>query len=382
MKQSDTLVKNSALVASILAVASAFLIVIFVFLAEIGCIIPRQIPLAIVTESAVKDYDGTALTAGFKITRGELIEGHSIEYVSQAQLIEVGRSPNEIEVRVVDRTGADVTNRYNINIKFGSLVVNKRPISIRTGSVKKIYDGTPLECTAYNITRGSVVPEHEIVVKTNASLTSVDTIPNEMTFSVVDGEGDDISDYYDISCQFGTLCVQGMPLFIETNSDNKIYDGVPLQNDEWNLLSGELDKGDSLVVIEKTVFDRVGVVDNVIRFNVVNTSGKDVTDKYNITFKYGTLTVTPKPLSIQMGSISQQYAGTPVYCHEYTMVSGELCEGHTMTVVGTSKSGVGSAFNDMVSYNVTATRSDGTKYDVSSCYKVSYVAGIITVLAP
>ena len=379
MKRSEKLVKDYGLVAGVVSVAVAFLIVVFVLLAEIGCIYPRKIEITVATDDSTKIYDGTELTGGYSITYGKLIDGHKLEAISKSSLVDIGEIENNIEFIVVDSTGADVTNRYKIKYKYGKLSVTARPLSFKADNGEKHYDGTPLECPRGNIVYGSLVKGHTMHVKDYAQYTEVGEYTNTVSIYIIDTAGNDVTEYYDITTTPGKLKVHGIRLNISTGNLTKIYDGQPATNSEWSLTSGKLDAGDELRVVEVLNFDGVGTVDNVIAHVVIDKNGYDVTNKYDIKYQYGKITVTPVSISIITGSTVEKYTGKPIGCNTYSMVSGTLCDGHSLSITGRTRSNVGMTYNDVLSYTVTATMPDGTKKDVSNCYTLTYTSGTITV---
>ena len=466
MKLSEKLVKVSASVAGVCAIASAFLLTVFVLLAELGMIHPRQISITVTSETVHEEYCGKAISGGLNITRGALADGHEIQILSQPALTEVGAVENEIAYIITDVTGADVTARYLVTESWGTITVQPRSLGVETVNAKKIYDGTPISGEKTQITWGSLVTGHTLVADHYASLEKVGVVDNTASIRILDAVGRDVSGYYSVELKCGTLTVNPRPLTIATESAKKNYDGKPLKNENyqikggslveghkievdhttvldrvgfvdnqiklrildtagadvtdqygvkaswgrleiegryvkivtesadkiydgtplsaplWRITGGSLAAGDKLVLVDATSFDDVGKVDNVIRFAVKNANGEDVTDTYGISYSYGTLSVSPKTLSIQMGSGQKSYDGQPLYAHTYKIIAGSLCPGHTLTVTGKGRTDVGMTENDMVSYSIVATLADGTKKDVSKCYQVTHLAGTLKITAP
>ncbi len=463
MKPSEKLVKASVYVAGILAVASALLIIFFIVLAEIGCINPRKIKLVAVTESAIKQYDGEPLVGGVELTYGELVEGHRLEIINQSKLVKVGNTENIVEFLVVDSTGADVTDlydielitgdltvkkreisiksvseskrydgtplqydkysvyggslakgdkisvlssttldevgtvenvleysiiskngedvtdQYNIKEKWGDLTINKIPITIKTDSASKYYDGIPLECKQYSITSGSLISGHSLHLDEWTTLDAVGTANNIMSFNVYDKNDVDVTKWYNITILKGKLTLEGRVITIKTGDANKEYDGTPLSNPNWILKIGTLYPGDKLVAVEYTNFDGVGAVDNVIRMAVIDQNGSDVSKKYEFDYAYGTLSVTPRKITVMTGSASKIYDGTPISCNTYNITSGSLCKGHTLSIVGRTRAQVGVSSNDIISYSIKVKLPDGTQKDVSECYQITCLPGNLIV---
>ena len=83
-----------------------------------------KIKITIKAGTTVKNDDGTTITnASFKLTKGSLKEGHSIQSVTiVGSQTGVGQSPNEItNVVIVDANGEEVTDYYNIDLEKGKL---------------------------------------------------------------------------------------------------------------------------------------------------------------------------------------------------------------------------------------------------------------------
>ncbi len=83
-----------------------------------------KIQITIKAGTTVKNDDGSTITnAGFKLTKGSLKEGHSIQSVTiVGSQTGVGQSPNEItNVVIVDANGEEVTDYYNIDLEKGKL---------------------------------------------------------------------------------------------------------------------------------------------------------------------------------------------------------------------------------------------------------------------
>ena len=379
MKPTEKIAKFAPFVAGIVAVAAAVLLVVLILLAEIGAIVPRLIPLGLESRDRTKTYDGTPLQGSLVITSGALAEGHRIKILSQTTITTVGEAQSEIDFIIVDETGADVTNRYNVSLQTGTLTVKPTPITVQTGSASKAYDGKPLTQPTFTRTAGSLAPGHVLVVAGSTELTGAGIVPNEMSLRVVDEQGKDVSFLYEIDVVPGRLTVTGRPLTIKTGGSNTIYNGTAVSCHEYEVTSGELLAGHRVVADSYTSFEGVGSVNNVIRCRILDASGNDMTNIYNLKYAYGMLTVTPRHISIEMGSISKIYNGQPVYNDTYTIVSGELVGGHVLSVTGNRRTEVGVTPNDMVSYTIIATLPNGQKVDVSSCYKVAYSAGTITV---
>lgn len=338
----------------------------------------RAIKLA--SDSASKVYDGKPLEHPKLIDKSKnLAEGDYIEILSAPSLQEPGSIMNNISYRILSKNGEDVTDQYSVSQNSGTLRINPVPLVIRSGSASKRYDGTPLSCEEYTISKGALINGHSLVITSSTKITTAEEVENDLKFVIRDADGNDVSGRYDIQLNKGTLRVDGISLTIKTGSLTKEYDGIPAESDEWSLAQGTLPAGHRVQLVESTSFDGVGSVDNVMRFVVVDRNDIDVTNQYTITYAYGTLSVTPRKLTVETGSDKKIYDGKALVCSKYTLTSGELCPGHTLTLVGTGKTEIGSYDNRPVSYKISESMSDGTVKDVTSCYQIAFVYGKLNI---
>ena len=328
MKPSDKLVKTSAYVGGILAVACALLLVILIVLAEFGCIHPRKMRLGVELSSISKVYDGTELSGSVKITHGKLANGHRIEIISQSSITKVGTVKNEAEFVILDDTGADVTELYNIYVEQGDLTITKRKISLTCPSDSKAYDGKPLTANSFTTKeQNKLAVGDRIEYLSWASLSEIGEIKNDIEFVILSANGENVTDQYEISKKTGTLRVSRRPLSIESQSKRKTYDGKPLECAEFRILSGSLLSGHSFHVQKSTKLTAAGSVPNKLECVVLDEKGNDVTHCYNLSQNTGTLSITPIMLSVSTGSAKKFYDGTPLECRDYRLVSGTPLSG-------------------------------------------------------
>ena len=154
------------------------------------------------------------------------------------------------------------------------------------------------------------------------------------------------------------------------------YDGTAHFSEDFSVVG--LASGHRIQTFNVTKLTRVGVATNeVAGILVYDSLGNDVTTMYKMEYTYGTITVTPRSITIETGSASKVYDGTPLQCDTYSVTSGALAEGDqigeivltgTQTEHGRSQNGI----SDLVIYD-----RDGT--DVTACYSIEVVAGTLTV---
>lgn len=117
---------------------------------------------------------------------------------------------------------------------------------------------------------------------------------------------------------------------IESISASKVYDGTPLTANGLGIVEGSLLPGHRLSVVDSVAFTNVGIRDNTLRVKILDENGNDVSKEYLIGYEYGTLEIVSKTMTIETGSATKPYDGTPLICHDYTQEG--LLPGHTISI--------------------------------------------------
>lgn len=358
----------------------------YIITVEAGSLSIDKRPVKLVPTSLTRVYDGTRLTGGYQIDEGSAVDGHVFEVELSGESWRIGKGkamPYYIDkVTVLDAEGADVTAYYDVDHSGeGILEITPRPLYLKTESASMVYDGTVLTAPAGFIVldRGpdTGLAEGETLTSEEAeelngrvlpAITNVwegegwqsgkdGTIRNVQTAIVV-YDGVPVTDNYEIHYEeYGTLTIIRRRITLETPSVERIYNGeslfalcdlLPLANEG----DGKLADGQSLEIISiseyTNVFDVVGgrrngeEGNNVQRVAVYDGNENNVSENYEITYRYGTLTVSPRPIKLRTESLERVYDGTPLHALSpesawggrlFEVVSGEtglydLVEGH------------------------------------------------------
>ena len=117
---------------------------------------------------------------------------------------------------------------------------------------------------------------------------------------------------------------------IKSISASKVYDGTPLTATGLEIVEGSLLPGHRLSVVDSVAFTNVGIRDNTLRVKILDENGNDVSKEYLIGYEYGTLEIVSKTMTIETGSATKPYDGTPLVCHDYTQEG--LLPGHTISI--------------------------------------------------
>ena len=259
--------------------------------------------LQIMSNTATKPYDGTPLTCQeYTIISGELPAGHIIVPSYPTSITDVGTVENVISATINDAKGNDVTANYDIVTSSGELTVTKRSISLQSASAEKIYDGTSLTGESYSVLSGELVVGHIVYPTFSASITNAGTILNEFVVVIEDKLGNDVTQNYNVTLLSGSLTIFPAQITISTGSAIKAYDGTPLTNPTWEIITGSLPETDNLITQMNSSITKVGAIDNDLVATVQNKLGVDVTRNYEFTFVKGTLTIISKNISLYSAS--------------------------------------------------------------------------------
>ncbi len=275
-------------------------------------ILPRNVVIS--TQGDTKIYDGTPLKFWlYGVTQGSMVEGHVIIPTEYSEITDVGSCDNRWSAwKVLDTEDNDVSKNYNISISlFGTLKVEKRPITVTTLSDSWVYDGSAHSAVGGFVSSSSVVNGHELAVTSGSSIIEPGSIENIGSVKIMQGDKD-VSSNYEITVENGILTVTKRHLTVITSSLNVYYDGTPHGSDAYELSvsSDTLMEGHELVVRgEYPTLTNVGSIKNTISFEVYG-DGEKLNKYYEIAYVYGDITVKPRRICITSASASKVYDGT------------------------------------------------------------------------
>lgn len=265
--------------------------------------------LTVALPDVTKTYDGKFTNLGeYTFSEGTLISGHKLElefnqYVNACK--EIYRPKT---YKVIDADGNDVTSNYKIDFIGGNLTINPAPISVKVGDGTFVYDGTAHENNEFILTSGTLIDGHQLKAEKINPTTMIDvgSYENNLAFSVVDGANNQVSSNYDITVTKGTITINKRPIVIATADIEVPYNGdyTVMNYDAATLVGGTLPTGHYINIIPKVYvgIEIDGSCNNELEVKINDSNGIDVTSNYDITFKYGKVTVTKGSLKIKTDS--------------------------------------------------------------------------------
>ena len=315
-----------------------------------------------------KIYDGTPLSNDdYEITKGQLAYEDTLHISKSLSITDPGKIIDERKIYITNKDNVDVTHLYEIKKNDPIFIVDKRPLLISTSNHEKEYDGLPFDLS-YEIKDGSLLEGHHIN-ETFAfkDLQDVDTRNNDINIQILDNENKDVSRFYDIKYEIGTLKINKRKVHIKTASESKIYDDKILFNKNYEFLDNtSLAKDEVLDITKYNAINDVGKVENAFEFNITR-FGRIVTDNYDLTINNGELRVDKRPLQVTIQKTSKVYDGYPLSITSFD--TDNLLDHHVAAIINNdsiTQVGTINADNFAIDiFNVNNGISQNTNYDVS-----------------
>ena len=335
--------------------------------------------VTITAGSVIRIYDGKPLRMKESVITG-LPDGYSIEATIIGSRTDVGVQKTEVEsYRVYDPSGEDVTEYYpNLNLVDGTITIKPAPLTVRTGSAEKVYDGT--ELTNEEASIAGLVNGETAAVTASGTLTDAGSADNGYEIAW----GSAKSKNYTITEELGTLTIEPLALQISMGETNPTYSGSmyvpnPVFSYGNGAHAGENVYGTRLRSME-IVYRYSLFTGDSLEFTVTG-SGSDAgsyTLATGVSFSGSAsnfilpeiteyaIEIQPALLTIQSGSASKPYDGLTL-TNEKVTVTG-LKGGDSVSAVATGEiKNVGSAVNeftvdwgDVNSANYALTEEKGT----------------------
>lgn len=333
--------------------------------------------IVITSNSATKVYDGTALEQT-NHTTSNLASSDTTTVVSNSQLITVGSIDNVISVKITN-SGIDVTSCYNIDYVTNKLVVTSLEIFVQTNDNTKVYDGTALTDSTWVYVSGSatLVSNHNLVITTTGTITSVGSTKNTYSSFKVYSNGVDVTDNYIVNISEGDLSITKRNVTITTSSAEKVYDDTQLVSDSFTITSGDLVLDHKIDLTITGSVTTVGNTSNVCTTPIVLSGLIDVTNNYDVTVIHGILTINSRVIDVITNSATKVYNGEELVEHSwvYNNSTYEILSTHFDVVVYSgSIISVGETNNTISSFKIFKNSED-----VTSNYTVNIAEGTLSI---
>lgn len=265
--------------------------------------------LNVTTESADKEYDGTALTAGGTITG--FVNGETAVLKTTGTITDKGTADNTYTISWPENVKPE---NYTVKEALGVLTVSPRALTITTRGAQKVYDGEPLTNDSIEVT--GLVTGENLVYKTTGSQTEVGDSDNTYKIDWKNSKTTAKEDNYCITSeQLGKLVIKESEdeIVVTTTGGIYTYDGQPHKAvvEVMGLPKGYTVK---TAVSDTEVTDAIkdAVIVTADQLVITNASGKDVTKNLKIRKVDGTILINPATLIVTTPDADKTYDGTPL----------------------------------------------------------------------
>ena len=336
--------------------------------------------LSVQIEDISKIYDGTPLSGGtHHLTSGSLLEGDALSFTFTDSQTNAGVAENLPSAKVFNANGEDVTAFYRLEIKAGKLIVEKRPVSVTTGSKTEIYSANAVECPEFTVDPlQAPLADHTIVMDSCAKPIHAGAHKNIMEFHVVDVNGVDQTANYALNVIAGTIEILPRPITVTTGNLIYLYDGSPKLSTERYTLSGSLISGHRHQFAENFSFENAGVYENKLLIEILDAAGENVTENYEITYAYGTLTIEKVRITVITPSLSVTYDGTPWKFSKSAVIGGDGWNEDKYKVQAIDAPSIQRVGTIENCYTVKVLETEGDK-DVTENFEITYQYGTLTM---
>ena len=288
-------------------------------------------------------YDGSAHGTTVQVTG--LPKGYTVKKAeSKATATDVADGEVKAtvdELVIVNAQGKDVTSKLNIKRGTATIKINPAPLTVTTDGGEKEYDDTAL--TANGIKVEGLKGKDSVSAKTTGSRTKVGSSNNTYEINWKDTKKSN----YKVTDVLGKLKVKpsNKAVTLTSGTASHAYSGHALTSDE--IKAEGLPEGFTVKAKMDGAQTDTGSSKNTVKsYKILDAKGNDVTDMFaNVTVKTGTLTVSPKKITVETEGATKVYDGEELTNKNgaiHGLVSGEHADvmtNGTQTNVGSSDNG-------------------------------------------
>ncbi len=187
---------------------------------------------------------------------------------------------------------------------------------ISTPDLQKEYDGKDLVGETYTIQSGEIREGYKIVVNSTSSIKDVGETSNELTVGILDQDGNDVTDRYEIEYDYGTLKIVKKKLVIQTASTAVLYSKDTKHSASGLHINGEFFEGNEILLesgdtikFEVPEFNLVGTHENKTEISILNADGEDNSASYDVELSFGSVQIKQFKLTFSTASVEKVYDG-------------------------------------------------------------------------
>lgn len=281
--------------------------------------------------------------------------------------------PGQYRIRAVSRNGFGVY-RYSEEM---TATMHPRELRIDIMDASYIYGDFDGELAADNTTVEGLRPE-DTLADVEYGVEGTEAAGYHVTLAslrIVNEAGADVSAGYLLKTACGVFTMLPRPITISVGSYEKLYDGNVWDGAETKIIGGTLAFQDRLQAELDDMPVNAGIYALEPACQILDETGKDVSDRYSITLVTGVLEIKHREITVRTGSAEKLYDEKPLTNPDWSVVSADLAPGHQLAghVTG-SRTTVGESANE-----VKLTVQDASGTDVTANYQFTVEWGTLKV---
>ena len=278
---------------------------------------------------------------------------------------------------VTDADGNDVTAQFAVKTENGSLVINKRSVTLTSATDSKEYDGTALTNNTVTVGGDEFAEGEGATYNVTGSQTLVGSSENTFTYAL---NAETNAENYIITTHNGTLTVndrnEKYEITVEANSLTDTYDGT--EKTAEGLVTTTFTVGGQTYTVEglsaKVAKTDAGTYTVKVEGTAVvkDAAKNDVTKQFTVTKKDGQLVINKRSVTLTSATDSKPYDGTALTNNEVTVGRDGFAEGEGATYTVTGSQTLAGSSDNFFEY----TLNEGTK---AANYEITKEEGTLTV---
>ena len=359
-------------------------------------VLKRELTLR--AKSKEEEYDGEELKASeYEIVEGKgtLAEGDELEVTLSGSITEIGEAKATLVYTIYstkDGKRINVSSNYKVTTENGILTKSAIPLTIKSDGATFEYDGLEHQANTYttpylkenendtdeNHTEHLAIGD-TIEFNPTTKVKNVGTFDNDFEVSILDSNGNDVTQNYAIEKEYGEISILRKEITITSETKEREYNDETYvaQVDSSYQLDGTLADGDYPKVTFTQVATTAGSYDNTFYSTIYDADGVNVSNNYVVNHVYGKIIINPRPLSLATNSYEKVYDGEVLEnAGDLTIAAATpLLTGHTLIAqFGQGIVDVGEVANHAI---VTIKNEAGN--DVTRNYAITLDAGTLTI---
>ena len=336
--------------------------------------------ISLVAGSVEHIYNGeTIRLEEYEIKDGSCAEGDKIIAVFDAEITEIGSVVNKPTLKIVTSDGIEVSLHYNIKLESGTITVNKRPVLISTNGAEIIYDGKEHKNEAAVSSETPLVNGHKVVFAETDPIKNAGESINFTNLSILDENGKDVAKNYVINyIGSQSLIIKKRPLNVTTSDQSWVYDALDHEKVTYTVSKDTpAVSTDILSIVSSSSIKNVGEVSNEIILAITDKNGNDVGSNYDISYSFGKLSVTQRPITIKTNGGTWEYDGREHNDETVIVSNGKVVKGHIISLNScTSVKNVTDGTENVLDIDIVDEKEGEI---VTKNYKITFDNGIFVI---